>query len=77
MLWGFNAPTFDPTTGVGMVVADSNKIRSSVGVGLWNAYRGLTRKFEDKWNTGHMGAAARRWGGRVGVGGHLAREVIA
>lgn len=47
-----------------------------IGVGLWNAYRGLARKFEDKWNTGYMGAAARRWGGRVGVVGHLARAVV-
>ena len=47
-----------------------------IGVGLWNAYRGLARKFEDKWNTGHMGAAARRWGGRAGVVGHLARAVV-
>ncbi len=44
MLWGFNAPTFDPTTGVGMVVADSNKIRSSVGVGLlWDSPLGPLR----------------------------------
>ena len=47
-----------------------------IGVGLWNAYRGLARKFEDKWNTDHMGAAARRWGGRVGVVGHLARAIV-
>jgi len=47
-----------------------------IGVGLWNAYRGLARKFEDKWNTGHMGATARRWAGRVGVVGHLARAVV-
>jgi hypothetical protein len=47
-----------------------------IGVGLWNAYRGLARKFEDKWNTGHMGAAAKRWGGRAGVVGHLARAVV-
>jgi hypothetical protein len=47
-----------------------------IGDGLWNAYRGLARKFEDKWNTGHMGAAARRWGGRAGVVGHLARAVV-
>jgi hypothetical protein len=47
-----------------------------IGVGLWNAYRGLARKFEDKWNTGGMGAAARRWGGRAGVVGHLARAVV-
>ena len=47
-----------------------------IGVGLWNAYRGLARKFEDKWTTGHMGPATRRWGGRVGVVGHLARAVV-
>lgn len=47
-----------------------------VGVGLWNAYRGLTRKFEKNWRTGRMGAKARRWGGRAGVLGHLARGVV-
>ncbi len=46
-----------------------------VGVGLWNAYRGLARKFEDKWRAGQIGAGARRWGGRAGVVGHLARAV--
>jgi outer membrane protein insertion porin family len=44
MLWGFDAPTFDPTTGVGMVVADTTKIRSSVGVGLlWDSPLGPLR----------------------------------
>ncbi len=44
MLWGFNAPTFDPTTGVGMTVVDSTKIRSSVGVGLlWDSPLGPLR----------------------------------
>jgi hypothetical protein len=47
-----------------------------VGVGLWNAYRGLARKFEDKWRTGEMSRAERRWGGRAGVAGHLARAVV-
>jgi hypothetical protein len=47
-----------------------------IGVGLWNAYRGLTRKFEDRWRTGEMGATARRWGGRVGLVGHLARAAV-
>jgi hypothetical protein len=47
-----------------------------VGVGLWNAYRGLTRKFEDKWRTRAMGSTARKWGGRAGVAGHLARAVV-
>ncbi len=47
-----------------------------IGVGLWNAYRGLSRKFEEKWRTGEMGGAARTWGGRAGVVGHLARGVV-
>lgn len=47
-----------------------------VGVGLWNVYRGLSKKFEDKWRTGAMSTGARTWGGRVGVVGHLARGVV-
>ncbi|HEY8316551.1 MAG TPA: DUF1206 domain-containing protein [Gaiellaceae bacterium] len=46
-----------------------------IGVGLWNLYRGLTRKFEDKW-TGGMSAFAKKWGGRAGVAGHIARFVV-
>jgi hypothetical protein len=47
-----------------------------IGVGLWNLYRGLSRKFEDKWRTGEMGASARKWGGRAGAVGHVARAVV-
>jgi hypothetical protein len=47
-----------------------------IGAGLWNAYRALTRKFEDAWRTGRMSATERRWGGRAGVVGHLARGVV-
>jgi hypothetical protein len=47
-----------------------------LGAGLWNLYRGLTRKFEDKWRTGKMSATERRWGGRAGVTGHLARAAV-
>jgi hypothetical protein len=47
-----------------------------IGVGLWNLYRGLSRKFEDRWRTGEMGSAARRWGGRAGTFGHVARGVV-
>jgi hypothetical protein len=46
-----------------------------VGAGLWNVYRGVTRKFEDRWRTGR-GATAKKWGARVGVVGHLARGVV-
>ena len=46
-----------------------------VGAGLWNGYRGLARKFEEKWRGG-LGATAQRWGARIGVAGHLARGVV-
>jgi hypothetical protein len=47
-----------------------------VGAGAWNAYRGVAMKFEDKWRTGEMSATERRWGGRAGILGHLARAVV-
>jgi hypothetical protein len=47
-----------------------------IGAGLWNAYRGLAKKFEDKWRTGEMSETERKWGGRSGVAGHLARAVV-
>jgi uncharacterized membrane protein YidH (DUF202 family) len=47
-----------------------------VGAGLWNLYRGLSRKFEDRWRVHGMSAGARTWGGRVGVLGHVARAVV-
>jgi hypothetical protein len=47
-----------------------------VGVGLWNLYRGVARKFEDRWRTGEMGEQARKWGARVGLVGHVARAVV-
>ena len=47
-----------------------------VGVGLWNLYRGIARKFEDRWRTGEMGEQSRKWGGRAGLVGHAARGVV-
>jgi Domain of Unknown Function (DUF1206) len=47
-----------------------------VGVGLWNLYRGVARKFEDRWRTGEMGERARTWGSRAGLMGHVARAVV-
>jgi hypothetical protein len=47
-----------------------------VGVGAWNAYRGVSRTFEDNWRIGEMSKTERRWGGRAGVVGHLARGVV-
>jgi hypothetical protein len=47
-----------------------------LGAGLWNAYRAITKKFEDRWETGRMSETERKWGGYVGVAGHLARAVV-
>jgi hypothetical protein len=47
-----------------------------VGVGLWNAYQGITKSFEDDWRTGQMSQTAQRWGRRAGVAGHLSRAVV-
>jgi uncharacterized membrane protein YidH (DUF202 family) len=47
-----------------------------VGAGLWNLYRGIAHKFEDKWRTSEMSSAERTWGGRAGVAGHAARAVV-
>jgi Domain of Unknown Function (DUF1206) len=47
-----------------------------VGAGLWNLYRGIAKKFEDKWRTAQMSEIARKWGDRAGVVGHLARAVV-
>jgi hypothetical protein len=46
-----------------------------IAVGVWNLYRGLSRKFEDKW-VGGRSDTAQRWGGRAGVAGHVARFVV-
>jgi hypothetical protein len=46
------------------------------GAGAWNLYRGLGRKFEKRWRTGEMSETERRWGGWVGIAGHLARAVV-
>jgi len=47
-----------------------------LAAGLWNGYRAITRKFEEKWRTSEMSAMERRWGGRAGMLGHLARGVV-
>jgi hypothetical protein len=47
-----------------------------VAVAFWNLYRGLTRKFEDRWRVARLTPAVRRWGARAGVVGHVARFVV-
>ena len=46
-----------------------------LGAGLWNVYRGLSRKYEEKWHRG-MSRTERKWGSRAGLLGHLARGVV-
>lgn len=46
-----------------------------IAVGVWNLYRGVTRKFEDKW-VGGRSDIAKRWGGYAGIAGHVARFVV-
>lgn len=47
-----------------------------VGVGLYQGYRGLTRKFLDDSKTEQMGPLTLRWVTRIGTVGHLARMVV-
>lgn len=47
-----------------------------IGVGLWNGYRALEKKFLKNWKTGGMSATAQRWGARSGVVGLTARMVV-
>jgi hypothetical protein len=41
--------------------------------GVWNAYRGIARKFEDHWSGNRTTQA---WAVPLGVAGHLARGVV-
>jgi hypothetical protein len=45
-----------------------------IGAGLYNAYRGVTRKFTDRWE--RTGGEVPRWGERAGVAGLLSRGVV-
>jgi hypothetical protein len=47
-----------------------------IGAGLWNLYRGIARKFEDRWRTAEMSETELKWGSRAGVAGHVARAVV-
>ena len=46
-----------------------------VGAGVYNGYRGLTKKFLDRWTKGTE-SDAPKWGARAGVVGLLARMVV-
>lgn len=47
-----------------------------IGVGLWNGYRALGKKFLKNWKTERMSSAVERWGTRSGVVGLSARMVV-
>jgi hypothetical protein len=47
-----------------------------LGAGLYNGYRAVTQKFEERWRTGAMSEAERRWGARIGTVGLLSRMVV-
>ena len=46
-----------------------------IAAGLWNLYRGVSTKFEEKWRGG-MTRVERTWGTRAGVVGHIARGIV-
>jgi hypothetical protein len=45
-------------------------------IALYQAYRGVTKDFLEDAKTEEMGAATRRWVGRIGLIGYLARGVV-
>ncbi len=45
-----------------------------IAAGLYNAYRGVTTKFSDRWKT--TAGEVPRWGERIGVVGLVARGVV-
>lgn len=47
-----------------------------IGVGIFNGYRAVTQKFEEKWKSGEMSGFERRWGPRLSSVGLLARFVV-
>ena len=47
-----------------------------IGVGLYQGYRGLTQDFLKDSKTEEMRPEVRRWIGRIGTVGHLARMVV-
>ena len=48
----------------------------TIGVALYQGYRGLTQKFLDDAKVEEMGPTAKKWIGRLGLIGHVARMVV-
>ena len=47
-----------------------------IGVALYQAYKGITQKFLDDSKTEEMSPGVRKWIGRLGTVGHVARAVV-
>jgi hypothetical protein len=47
-----------------------------VAAGLYNVYRGVSRKFRERLERGEMGRHVERWAVASGVAGHVARGVV-
>ena len=47
-----------------------------IGVALYQAYKGITKKFLDDSKTEEMSPGVRKWIGRIGMVGHVARAVV-
>ena len=47
-----------------------------IGVGLYQGYRGITKKFLDDSKTEEMTAPVKRWVTGIGVFGHLSRMIV-
>jgi len=47
-----------------------------IGVGLYQGYRGVSKDFLDDSKTEEMNPRMRRWIGRIGMFGHLARMIV-
>lgn len=47
-----------------------------IGVALYQGYKGITQKFLDDSKTEEMSPSVRKWIGRIGTVGHLARAVV-
>jgi hypothetical protein len=47
-----------------------------LGAGIWNVYRGLSRKFRDDLKEGQISGGERPWYIAMGVVGHVARGVV-
>jgi hypothetical protein len=47
-----------------------------IGIALYQAYRGISQKFLDDSKTEEMSPGVKRWIGRIGTFGHVARAVV-